>query len=99
MKSNSSEVIIKMVRYIGNHPIATTTPDRTIEIVEMHNAVFIDVNKQAKREYGEGPQITLSVGDRVSNEQAIQIADTYNTSIISISSNNTTTQQTSLLKD
>lgn len=99
MKSNSSEVIIKMVRYIGNHPIATTTPDRTIEIVEMHNAVFIDVNKQAKREYGEGPQITLSVGDRVSNEQAIQIADTYNTSIISISSGNTTTQQTSLLKD
>ena len=99
MKSNSSEVIIKMVRYIGNHPIATTTPDRTIEIVEMHNAVFIDVNKQAKQKYGEGPQITLSVGDRVSNEQAIQIADTYNTSIISISSGNTTTQQTSLLKD
>jgi hypothetical protein len=99
MKSNSSDVVIKMVRYVGNHPIATTTPDRTIEIVEMQNAVFIDVNKQAKKEYGEGPQITLSVGERVSNEQAIQIADTYNTSIISISSDNTTTQQTSLLKD
>jgi hypothetical protein len=87
-----------MVRYVGNHPIASITPDRTIEIVEMHNAVFIDVNKQAKKEYGEGPQVSLSVGDKISNEQAIQIADTYNTSIISISSNNTT-GQTSLLKD
>jgi len=99
MKSNSSDIVIKMVRYVGNHPIASITPDRTIEIVEMQNAVFINVNKQAKQKYGEGPQITLSVGDRVSNEQAIQIADTYNTSIISISSGNTTTQQTSLLKD
>lgn len=99
MKSNSSDVVIKMVRYVGNHPIATTTPDRTIEIVEMQNAVFIAVNKQAKQKYGQGSQITLSVGDRVSNEQAIQIADTYKTSIISISSNNATTQQTSLLKD
>jgi len=102
MKSNSSDIVIKMVRYVGNHPIATTTPDRTIEIVEMHNVVFIDVNKQAKQEYGQGPQITLSVGDRVSNEQAIQIADTYKTSIIAVSLNDdatSTTQQTSLLKD
>ena len=91
-----------MVRYVGNHPIASITPDRTIEIVEMQNAVFINVNKQAKQKYGEGPQITLSVGDRVSNEQAIQIADTYKTSIIAVSLNDdatSTTQQTSLLKD
>ena len=88
-----------MTRYTGNHPIVTTTPDRTIEIVEMHNAVFIDVNKQAKKEYGEGPQITVSVGDRISNEQAIQIADTYETTLIAISSDNTaSTEQGSLLK-
>jgi len=95
------DISIKLIRYIGNHPIATTTPERTIEIVEMHNAVFIDVNKQAKKEYGEGPQIKVSVGDRISNEQAIQIADTYKTTLIAISSDNnaTSTTQSSLLKD
>lgn len=95
------DISIKLIRYIGNHPIATTTPDRTIEIVEMHNAVFIDVNKQAKKEYGEGPQIQVSVGDRISNEQAIQIANTYETTLIAISSDNnaTSTTQNSLLKD
>ena len=95
------DISIKLIRYIGNHPIATTTPDRTIEIVEMHNAVFIDVNKQAKKEYGEGPQIKVSVGDRISNEQAIQIANTYETTLIAISSDNNTpsTTQGSLLKD
>jgi len=95
------DISIKLIRYIGNHPIATTTPERTIEIVEMHNAVFIDVNKQAKKEYGEGPQIKVSVGDRISNEQAIQIADTYETTLIAISSDNnaTSTTQSSLLKD
>ena len=91
---------IHLTRYVGNHPIATTTPDRTIEIVEMHNAVFINVNKQAKKEYGEGPQIQVSVGDRISNQQAIQIADTYKTTLIAISSDNNTTAttQSSLLK-
>lgn len=95
------DILIKMVRYTGNHPIATTTPERAIEIVEMHNAVFIDVNKQAKKEYGEGPQIQVSVGDRISNEQAKQIADTYETTLIAISSDNNTssTTQSSLLKD
>ena len=94
------DISIKLIRYIGNHPIATTTPERTIEIVEMHNAVFIDVNKQAKKEYGEGPQIQVSVGDRISNQQAIQIADTYKTTLIAISSDNNTTSttQSSLLK-
>ena len=62
---------------------------------------IIDVNKQAKKEYGNGPQIQVSVGDRVSNEQAIQIANTYETTLIAISSDNITssTTQSSLLKD
>ena len=100
MKSNS-DILIKLVKYINNPPNATTTSDRTIEIVEMHNAVFIDVNKQAKKKYGEGPQIEVSVGDRISNEQAKQIADTYKTSIIAVSLNDdaTSTTQSSLLKD
>ena len=50
----------------------------------MENAVVVNVNKQAKKEYGEGPQISVSVGDRLSREQAIQIADTYETTLVPI---------------
>jgi hypothetical protein len=75
---------IHLTRYVGNHPIAINTPDRVYEIVEMENAVVVNVNKQAKKEYGEGPQISVSVGDRLSREQAIQIADTYETTLIAI---------------
>ena len=65
----------------------------------MENAVVVDVNKQAKQPYGEGPQISCSVGDRLSREQAIQIADTYETTLIAITSSDTsTTEQSSLLK-
>ena len=90
---------IHLTRYVGNHPVAINTPDRVYEIAEMENAVVVNVNKQAKREYGEGPQIEVSVGDRLSREQAIQIADTYETTLIAISSDNTaSTEQSSLLK-
>ena len=90
---------IHLTRYTGNHPIAINTPDRVYEIVEMENAVVVNVNKQAKKEYGEGTQIEASVGDRLSREQAIQIADTYETTLIAISSDNTaSTEQSSLLK-
>jgi hypothetical protein len=75
---------IHFIRYTGNHPVASTTPDRVFEIAEMENAVVVDVNKQAKKEYGDGPQINVSVGDRLSREQAIQIADTYETTLIAI---------------
>ena len=75
---------VHLARYTGNHPIASTTPDRAFEIAEMENAVVVNVNKQAKKEYGDGPQISVSVGDRLSREQAIQIADTYETTLIAI---------------
>ena len=75
---------IYLIKYVGNHPVASASPDRTFEIAEMENAVVVDVNKQAKKEYGEGPQIRVSVGDRLSTEQAIQIADTYETTLIAI---------------
>ncbi len=95
------EKIIKvhLTRYTGNHPVASVSPDRVFEIAEMENAVVVDVNKQAKQPYGEGPQISVSVGDRLSREQAIQIADTYETTLIAITSTDTsTTEQSSLLK-
>ena len=93
------EKIIKvhLTRYTGNHPVASLTPDRVFEIAEMENAVVVNVNKQAKQPYGEGPQISCSVGDRLSKEQAIQIADTYETTLIAITSSDTT-EQSSLLK-
>lgn len=75
---------IHLIRYTGNHPVASVSPDRVFEIAEMENAVVVDVNKQAKKEYGDGPQISVSVGDRLSREQAIQIADTYETTLIAI---------------
>lgn len=75
---------IYLIKYIGNHPIASISPDRVFEIAEMENCVFVNVNKQAKKEYGEGPQISVTVGSRLSNEQAIQIADTYETTLVPI---------------
>ena len=72
-----------------NHPVATSSPDRVFEIAEMENAVVVDVNKQAKQPYGESPQISCSEGDRLSKEQAIQIADTYETTLIAITSSDT----------
>lgn len=75
---------VHLTRYAGNHPVASVSPDRVFEIAEMENAVVVEVNKHAKKEYGEGPQISVSVGDRLSREQAIQIADTYETTLIAI---------------
>ena len=93
----SKIIKVHLTRYTGNHPVATSTPERVFEIAEMENAVVVDVNKQAKQPYGEGPQISCSVGDRLSKEQAIQIADTYETTLIAITSSDTT-EQSSLLK-
>ena len=75
---------IYLIKYVGNHPVVSVSPDRVFEIAEMENAVVVNVNKQAKKEYGEGPQISVSVGDRLSIEQAIQIADTYETTLVPI---------------
>ena len=75
---------VHLTRYTGNHPVASVSPDRVFEIAEMENAVVVNVNKQAKKEYGDGPKISVSVGDRLSREQAIQIADTYETTLIAI---------------
>ena len=91
------EKIIKvhLTRYAGNHPVASVSPDRVFEIAEMENAVVVSVNKHAKKEYGDGPQISVSAGDRLSREQAIQIADTYETTLVAITQ---AEQSSSLLK-
>ena len=77
-------VKVHLTRYAGNHPVASISPDRVFEIAEMENAVVVEVNKHAKKEYGDGPQISVSAGDRLSREQAIQIADTYETTLVAI---------------
>ena len=81
----NNKIKIHLTRYIGNHPVASVTPDRVYEIVEMENAVAVDVNKHAKKEYGDGPQKSVSVGERLSKQQAIQIADTYETKLTATS--------------
>ena len=86
---------VYLVRYTGNHPVASVSPERVFEIVKMENAVVVEVNKHAKKEYGDGPQVSASVGDRLSKEQAIQIADTYETTLVAITQ---TEQSSSLLK-
>lgn len=77
-------VKVHLTRYAGNHPVASISPDRVFEIAEMENAVVVEVNKHAKKEYGDGPQISVSAGDRLSREQAIQIANTYETTLVAI---------------
>ena len=92
---------VYLIRYTGNHPVASVSPDRVFEIIKMENAVILEVNKHAKKEYGEGPQVSVSVGDRLSIEQATQIADTYETTLSAVASTDTTEQtseQSSLLK-
>ena len=86
---------VHLTRYAGNHPVASVSPDRVFEIVEMENAVVVEVNKHAKKEYGEGPQVSVSAGDRLSREQAIQIADSYETTLVAITQ---AEQSSSLLK-
>lgn len=83
---NNKKIKIHLTRYTGNHPVASISPDRVFEIAEMENAVVVNVNKHAKKEYGDGPQISVSVGERLSKQQAIQIADTYETTLIAITS-------------
>lgn len=83
---NNKKIKIHLTRYTGNHPVASVSPDRVFEIAEMENAVVVNVNKHAKKEYGDGPQISVSVGERLSKQQAVQIADTYETTLIAISS-------------
>ena len=87
---------VHLTRYTGNHPVVSVSPDRVFEIAEMENAVVVNVNKQAKKEYGDGPQISVSVGDRLSREQAIQIADTYETTLIAITAAEETTSSSVL---
>jgi len=78
------ETKIHLIKYINPHPVAINTPERVYEITEMENAVVVNVNKQSKLEYGHGTQISCSVGDRLSKEQAVQIANTHQTTLIAV---------------
>ena len=74
-----------LVPYLEPGPgLCTPECERANDTANVENAVVVNINKQAKQPYGEGPQISVSVGDRLSREQAIQIADTYETTLIAI---------------
>jgi co-chaperonin GroES (HSP10) len=77
---------IHLIRYVGNHPVASVSPDRVFEVSKMENSVVVNVNKHAKKDDGEGPQIQVSVGDRLSREQAVQLSRQYATTLVSVTS-------------
>ena len=71
---------IYLIKYVGNHPVASLTPDRTFEIVEMENCVFVDVDDKD----GNKAQTSMTVGSRLTDDQAKQIADSYETTLVPI---------------
>ena len=76
---------IHLIRYVGNHPVVSVSPDRVYEVSKLENAVTVNVNKHAKEDDGEGAQIQISVGDRLSHEQAAQLSREYATTLVPIS--------------
>ena len=68
---------IYLIRYVGDHPIAIEHPEKCYEIRKLENLVVIKVNKLAKEADGEGPQLHLEVGERITLSQATQIERTY----------------------
>lgn len=71
---------IYLIKYVGDHPVVSLTPDRTFEIVEMENCVFVDVDDKE----GNKAQTSMTVGSRLTDDQAKQIADSYETTLVPI---------------
>ena len=68
------QTIVHLSRFVGNHPRVQLNPTKPFEISKIENGVTLVVNKQAKLPDGEGTQISVTAGDRVSQEAANQLA-------------------------
>jgi hypothetical protein len=68
------QTIVHLSRFVGNHPRVQLNPTKPFEISKIENGVTLVVNKQAKLPDGEGTQINVTVGDRVSQQAADQLA-------------------------
>ena len=68
------QTIVHLSRFVGNHPRVQLNPTKPFEISKIENGVTLRVNKQAKLPDGEGTQINVTAGDRISQQAADQLA-------------------------
>ena len=80
----NKEVKVTMIKYVNDHPIALEHPEKCIELRKIENAVVIYVNKMAKEADGNGPQLPIEIGERITLHQAMQISRNYACSIIPV---------------
>ena len=68
------QTIVYLSRLVGNHPRVQLNPTKPFEISKIENGVTLRVNKQAKLPDGQGTQINVTAGDRISQQAANQLA-------------------------
>jgi hypothetical protein len=68
------KTIVHIQRLLGSHPSVQINASKPFEISKIENGVTLRVNKQAKQPDGDGPQISVTAGDKVSQEAANQLA-------------------------
>jgi hypothetical protein len=68
------KTIVHIQRLMGSHPSAQINASKPFEISKIENGVVLRVNKQAKQPDGEGPQIAVTAGDRISQAAAEQLS-------------------------
>lgn len=68
------QTIVHLSRFVGNHPRVQLNPTKPFEISKIENGVTLVVNKQAKLPDGQGTQINVTAGDRISQQAADQLA-------------------------
>ena len=68
------KTIVHIQRLLGSHPSVQINASKPFEISKIENGVTLQINKQAKLPDGEGPQISVTAGDRISQEAADQLA-------------------------
>jgi len=61
--------IVQIKRYVRTHPAAMINADTSFEITKIEGAVFFEVQKE-----GSHKPLLVSVGDRISMDQAYEIS-------------------------
>ena len=71
---NKQQTVVYLSKFVGNHPRVQLNPSKPYEITKIENGVTLVVNKQAKLPDGEGTQLHITAGDRISQQAADQLA-------------------------
>lgn len=74
---NNSNYNCLLTRIVGSKPVN----DR-YKIIQLENCVGVNLNKHAKKPYGEGTMCEYYVGDCITKEQAVQLCTLGNSTII-----------------